>query len=96
MERDMTTTTKIDKRVHSNVWMHNGMVFVGTEHMRSLTNVRLINTGGRIGRQLEVTRRDGTVHVIKQGDVKCFFIDGPIYDGECDGYTDGVRLLNNM
>lgn len=82
-------------RIYSNIHRDFGSIWIGAERLPRIVDVKLKNTGGIFGRYLEVTHGNGTTSTIKQVDRRCFFIDGSIYDGECDGFTDGLRLLNN-
>ena len=86
-------------RIYSNIFSvdcGDRSIYVGTLHMRNLTNVRLVRSGGLFGNYLVVTHRNCGDHVVKQQDRGYFWVEGRGYTGEAESFADAVRLLNGM
>ena len=72
-------------------------VFVGPRWMDRIRGVRF-QRGGLGERKLYVQHSNGREYVITQADRTCFFVEGPHINGaiDVDGWSDGVRMLNDM
>lgn len=69
---------------------------VGGEYCTRIAKIERIGRG--LGnRKMRVALVNGDVYVIEQPDRGYFYIDGPHLTGcRCDGWVDGLQLLNNL